>query len=48
MNGYVVRWGNQHYAVLYEGLDPVAGRERRRLLKRAGSSAAPRSANTDD
>lgn len=30
MRGYVVRKGNQHYAVIYEGLDPVTGRERRR------------------
>lgn len=30
MKGYVVRKGNQHYAVIYEGLDPVTGRERRR------------------
>jgi len=30
MQGYVVRKGNQHYAVIYEGLDPVSGRERRR------------------
>ncbi len=30
MKGYVVRKGNQHYAVIYEGRDPVTGRERRR------------------
>jgi integrase len=30
MKGYVVRKGNQYYAVIYEGLDPVTGRERRR------------------
>lgn len=30
MQGYVVRKGNQHYAVIYEGLDPISGRERRR------------------
>ena len=30
MKGYVVRKGTQHYAVIYEGLDPVTGRERRR------------------
>jgi integrase len=30
MKGYVARKGNQHYAVIYEGLDPVSGRERRR------------------
>jgi integrase len=30
MKGYVVRKGNQHYAVIYEGFDPLTGRERRR------------------
>lgn len=30
MNGYVARKGNRWYAVIYEGLDPVTGRERRR------------------
>lgn len=30
MQGYVVRKGGQHYAVIYEGLDPLTGRERRR------------------
>jgi len=30
MQGYVVRQGNQHYAVIYEGLDPISGQERRR------------------
>jgi len=30
MKGYVVRKGNQFYAVIYEGRDPVTGRERRR------------------
>jgi len=30
MKGYVVRKGNQYYAVIYEGRDPVTGRERRR------------------
>jgi hypothetical protein len=29
MQGYVVRKGNQHYAVIYEGLDPLTERERR-------------------
>ncbi len=28
MKGYVVRKGNQYYAVIYEGLDPITGRER--------------------
>jgi len=30
MKGYIVQKGSQHYAVIYEGLDPVTGRERRR------------------
>lgn len=30
MKGDVVRKGNQHYAVIDEGLDPLTGRERRR------------------
>ncbi len=30
MKGYVVRKGNQYYAVIYEGLDPITGREHRR------------------
>jgi hypothetical protein len=30
VKGYVVRKGNQYYAVIYEGLDPITGRERRR------------------
>jgi hypothetical protein len=29
MKGYVARKGNRWYAVIYEGLDPVTGRERR-------------------
>ena len=30
MQGYVARKGNRWYAVIYEGLDPVTGKERRR------------------
>lgn len=30
MKGYVARKGDRWYAVIYEGLDPVTGRERRR------------------
>lgn len=30
MRGYVVRKGDRWYAVVYEGLDPITGRERRR------------------
>ncbi len=29
MKGYVARKGNRWYAVIYDGLDPVTGRERR-------------------
>lgn len=30
MKGYVTKKGDRWYAVIYEGLDPVTGRERRR------------------
>ena len=30
MNGYVARKGNRYYAVIYEKIDPLTGRERRR------------------
>ena len=30
MKGYVVRKGDRWYAVIYDGLDPVSGRDRRR------------------
>lgn len=29
MKGYVARKGDRLYAVVYEGIDPVTGRERR-------------------
>ena len=29
MKGYVAKKGNQYYAVIYEGLDPVTGKEKR-------------------
>ena len=29
MKGYVAKKGNRWYAVIYEGLDPITGRERR-------------------
>jgi hypothetical protein len=29
MKGYATRKGNRWYAVIYEGLDPVTGKERR-------------------
>jgi integrase len=30
MKGYVARKGNRYYAVIYEGIDPITGRDRRR------------------
>lgn len=30
MQGYVVQKGSRVYAVIYEGVDPLTGRERRR------------------
>src|SRR5207249_4479260 len=30
MKGYVAKKGSRYYAVIYEGLDPITGRERRR------------------
>lgn len=30
MKGYVARKGSRWYAVIYEGLDPVTGKDRRR------------------
>ena len=30
MQGYVARKGDRYYAVIYEGIDPITGRERRR------------------
>jgi hypothetical protein len=30
VKGYVVRKGSRFYAVIYEGVDPLTGRERRR------------------
>jgi len=30
MKGYVARKGNRWYAVIYQGLDPVTGQERRK------------------
>ena len=41
MKGYVVRKGNQYYAVIYEGLDPITGREHRRWHQRAPIASVP-------
>jgi integrase len=40
MNGYVARKGNRWYAVIYEGLDPVTGREIRRWHAAGTNKAA--------
>lgn len=32
MRGYTVKKGNQYYAVVYEGLDPATGKEKRRWV----------------
>ena len=34
MKGYVARKGDRYYAVIYEGRDPLTGREPRRLASR--------------
>lgn len=34
MKGYVANKGGRWYAVIYEGLDPVTGRERSELARR--------------
>lgn len=39
MKGYVARKGNRWYAVVYEGIDPATGRERRKWHP-AGSDRA--------
>lgn len=35
MHGYVVRKRDRYYTVIYEGLDPITGRERRTRRPRA-------------
>jgi hypothetical protein len=40
MNGYVARKGNRWCAVIYEGLDPVTGREIRRWHGTSASCTA--------
>jgi len=45
MRGYVVRKGDRWYGVVYDGLDPVTGRERRRWHS-AGTN--PRWSNPDN
>ena len=57
MQGYVARKGDRYYAVIYEGLDPLTGRERRRwhpagtdkeMAQRLASDLADRRCRDDD
>jgi hypothetical protein len=43
MKGYVAQKGDRFYAVIYEGLDPVTGRERRRWHPAGTNRAEPNS-----
>lgn len=38
MNGYIARKGDRWYAVVYEGVDPETGKERRRWVDAGRSS----------
>jgi hypothetical protein len=42
MQGYVARKGHRYYAVIYEGIDPLTGRERRRWHPAGTDKARPR------
>jgi integrase len=42
MRGYTAKKGNRYYAVIYEGVDPATGKERRRWY-----SAVPRKADAE-
>ena len=57
MQGHVARKGDRYYAVIYEGLDPLTGRERRRwhpagtdkeMAQRLASDLAGRRCRDDD
>ena len=39
MQGYVVAKGDRFYVVIYEGVDPITGRERRRWHAAGGLDA---------
>jgi hypothetical protein len=41
MQGYVARKGERFYAVIYEGIDPLTGRERRRWYPAGTDQAVP-------
>jgi hypothetical protein len=43
MKGYVARKGGRWYAVIYEGLDPITGREHRSWHAAGLSGPMPRS-----
>jgi hypothetical protein len=47
MKGYVARKGNRYYAVIYEGTDPITGRDRRRWYP-AGTDKATAEALASD
>ena len=42
MRGYTAKKGNRYYAVIYEGVDPATGKERRRWYP-----AGPRKSDAD-
>jgi len=42
MRGYTVKKGDRYYAVIYEGIDPITGKERRRWY-----AAGPRKADSE-
>lgn len=43
MKGYVARKGDRYYAVIYEGMDPLTGKERRRWHPAGADRPPPRS-----
>ena len=47
MKGYVARKGDRYYAVIYEGIDPLTGRERRRWHPAGTDQAAARALACD-
>ena len=46
MQGYVARKGDRYYAVIYEGIDPLTGRERRRWHPAGTDQGSRREART--
>jgi hypothetical protein len=47
MKGYVARKGNCYYAVIYEGTDPLTGRDRRRWYPAGTDKALAEALATD-